>query len=409
MEYLDPIETARRVLAGEPIEEETDAIIEDVETDVIEDDDATLFFEDEDLEEASHKKKANEDDEEDEDDDEDDDVEEGYGSMNAGYGKMNAAKHHKKKAEEDYDVRGKKVKKENVVNPKSEEDPDLYKDAQGKGAKVAKATGSKATAPVAKPSDASPEDKGSGLSKKGVKEHVEILFNGEDLSDDFKIKAETIFETAIGQRVEEVEAELREQHEAVIAEHTEMVTRELAEKLDNYLSYVVEQWMEENELAVETGIRADVAESFLGGLKVLFENNYVEVPEEKYDLVETLAQSVVDLEGQLQEELQNNIDLRAEVKEKSKEEVFAEVTEDLVDTDVEKVKTLVENIDFEDADTFRKKVEVIKENYLTDIVSEDVDTELNENNVPTSDSPVMNAYVDTLTRTSKVKSENTVR
>ena len=167
--------------------------------------------------------------------------------------------------------------------------------------------------------------------------------------------------------------------------------------------------MEENELAVETGIRADVAESFLGGLKVLFENNYVEVPEEKYDLVETLAQSVVDLEGQLQEELQNNIDLRAEVKEKSREEVFAEVTEDLVDTDVEKVKTLTENIDFEDADTFRKKVEVLKENYLTDIVSEDADTTLSENNVPTSDSPVMNAYVDTLTRTSKVKSENTVR
>ena len=118
---------------------------------------------------------------------------------------------------------------------------------------------------------------------------------------------------------------------------------------------------------------------------------------------------MVDLEGQLREELQNNIDLRAEVKEKSKEEVFAEVTEDLVDTDCEKVKTVVENIDFEDADTFRKKVEVIKENYLTDIVSEDVDTELNESNVPTSNSPVMNAYVDTLTRTSKVKSENTVR
>ena len=396
MEYLDPIETARRVLAGEPIEEETDAIIEDT----IEDDDSILVFEDEDLEEAKHgKKKAHEEDEDEDEDEEETD--EGYGGIKSG---KKVPAFLKKKGEEDEEETD-----EAVINPKSEEDKDLYKDAQGKGAKVAKPTKGKVGAPTAKPSDASPEDKGSGLSKKGVKEHVEILFNGEDLSDDFKIKAETIFETAISQRVEEVETELREQHEAVIAEHTEMVTRELAEKLDNYLSYVVEQWMEENELAVETGIRADVAESFLGGLKVLFENNYVEVPEEKYDLVETLAQSVVDLEGQLQEELQNNIDLRAEVKEKSKEEVFAEVTEDLVDTDVEKVKTLVENIDFEDADTFRKKVEVIKENYLTDIISEDVDTTVSENNVPTSDSPVMNAYVDTLTRTSKVKSENTVR
>ena len=397
MEYLDPIETARRVLAGEPIEEETDAIIEDV----IEDDDAVLFFEDEDLEEG--KKKAHEDDEDEDEDEDEEETEEGYGGIKSGK-KVPAFLKKKKKGEEDEEETD-----EAVINPKSEEDKDLYKDADGKGAKVAKPTKGKGAAPTSKPSAASHEDKGSGLSKKGVKEHVEILFNGEDLSDDFKIKAETIFETAISQRAEEVEVELREQHEAVIAEHTELVTRELSEKLDNYLSYVVEQWMEENELAVETGIRADVAESFLGGLKVLFENNYVEVPEEKYDLVETLAQSVVDLEGQLQEELQNNIDLRAEVKEKSREEVFAEVTEDLVDTDVEKVKTLTENIDFEDADTFRKKVEVLKENYLTDIVSEDADTTLSENNVPTSDSPVMNAYVDTLTRTSKVKSENTVR
>lgn len=401
MEYLDPIETARRVLAGEPIEEETDAVLEDI----IEDD-ASLSFEDEYLEEG--KKKANEDDEDgDEDEDEDEEeTDEGYGGIKSGKKVPPAFLKNikKKKGEEDEEETD-----EAVVNPKSEEDEDLYKDTDGKGAKVAKPTKGKVKAPTANSSAASPEDKGSGLSKKGVKEHVEILFNGENLSDDFKIKAETIFETAIAQRVEEVEEELREQHEAVIAEHTETLTRELAGKLDDYLSYVVEQWMEENELAVETGIRADVAESFLGGLKVLFESNYVEVPEDKYDLVETLAQSVVDLEGQLQEELQSNIDLRAEVKAKSKDEVFAEVTEDLVDTDVEKVRTLVENIDFEDADTFRKKLEVIKENYLTDIVSEDVDTELTESNVPTSNSPVMNAYVDTLARTSKVKSENTVR
>ena len=158
--------------------------------------------------------------------------------------------------------------------------------------------------------------------------------------------------------------------------------------------------MEENSLAVETGIRADVAENFLSGLKVLFESNYVEV----------LASAVVDLEEKLQEELNNNIALTKEVKIKSKEEVFTEVTEDLVDTDVEKVRTLTETIEFEDADIFRKKVEIIKENYLTDIIIENTDDSSITGNVnDTSNSPVMSSYVNTLTRSSKLKNENTVR
>ena len=402
MEYMDPIETARRILAGEPLDEETTDVVEETT-----EEESSLFFEEDELEEAKSK---NEDDEDGDDDDEDEDeVEEG--KMPPWLKKKNGKKDKDDDDddEDDVDEAYLKANKDKTLDTKSEEDKDLYQDADGKGAKVAKPTGANAGKNKGtiktKPSSAS----GKVETPKGVKEHVALLFNGEDLSEDFKIKAETIFETAISQRVEEVETELREQHEAVLAEHTETITKELSEKLDDYLGYVVEQWMEENSLAVETGIRADVAENFLSGLKVLFESNYVEVPDDKYDLVETLAQSVVDLEEKLQEELHNNIALAKEVKEKTKDEVFAEVTEDLVDTDVEKVKTLTENIEFEDADTFRKKVEVIKENYLTDIITENADDVSTSDSVNTSNSPVMNAYVDSLTRTSKVKSENTVR
>jgi hypothetical protein len=200
--------------------------------------------------------------------------------------------------------------------------------------------------------------------------------------------------------------DLHEQYEVLIAEHTEEVTKELSEKLDDYLSYVVEQWMSENELAVETGIRADIAENFLGGLKGLFESNYIEVPEEKYDLVEQLATTVVDLEEQLQEELEFNIELKKQVSEKTADEILAEITEDLVDTDKEKLQTLAENIEFEDEDAFRAKVEILKDNYLGEsVVSEEEIDESTER----PDAGVMSSYTEALSRVAKnAKSNNTL-
>ena len=192
------------------------------------------------------------------------------------------------------------------------------------------------------------------------------------------------------------------EYEEVIEEHTKTVSKELAEKLDYYLSYVVEQWMQENELAIETGIRADVAESFLGGLKDLFEANYIEVPDEKTNLVETLAQTVVDLEEKLQDELNSNIELKKEVQSKTQDEIFAEVTEDLVDMDVEKLRTLAENLEFEDSDSF--KLQIVKENYLTDgVVNSDDDVSSDTN---LSNNGTMGVYVNALSKSQSIANRN---
>ena len=394
MEHLDPVETAKRILAGIEISEET--VEETVDEIVVESEEDFDFDDDVELDEKVHGKKMKE---EDDDDEEEDEVEEDYDvkakkQVNAGYGMVKS---------------GKKMVKANYGMKEAEtvvDDEKYSKDTEGKGPMINKPTGdssSKNMATVkAKPSKASGK-----VETPSMKEHVDALFNGEELSEDFKDKAVTIFETAINQRVAETEAELTERYESVISEHTEQLTKELTEKLDDYLSYVVEQWMQENELAVETGIRADIAENFLSGLKGLFESNYIEVPEEKYDLVETLATEVVSLESQLQEELNYNIELKKQVESKTAEEIFTEVTEDLVDTDRERLQQLSEGIEFEDEETFRGKLNILKENYLSDTVVNETGEEIVSEEVQTSDSP-MDVYAATLGRLTKNAKSNQV-
>ena len=393
MEHLDPVETAKRILAGIEISEET--VEETVDEIVVESEEDFDFDDDVELDEKVHGKKMKEED----DEEEDDDVEEDYDvkakkQVNAGYGMVKS---------------GKKMVKANYGMKEAEtvvDDEKYSKDTEGKGPMINKPTGdssSKNMASVkAKPSKASGK-----VETPSMKEHVDALFNGEELSEDFKDKAVTIFEAAINQRVAETEAELTERYESVISEHTEQLTKELTEKLDDYLSYVVEQWMQENELAVETGIRADIAENFLSGLKGLFESNYIEVPEEKYDLVETLATEVVSLESQLQEELNYNIELKKQVESKTAEEIFTEVTEDLVDTDRERLQQLSEGIEFEDEETFRGKLNILKENYLSDTVVNETGEEIVSEEVQTSDSP-MDVYAATLGRLTKNAKSNQV-
>ena len=136
---------------------------------------------------------------------------------------------------------------------------------------------------------------------------MNALFDGEDLSEGFQSKAATIFEAAINERVSEIEASLIQQYEANLAENIEEISNTLAEKLDDYLGYVVEQWTEDNNLALENGIRMEVAENFISGLKVLFENNYIDVPDEKYDLIDGMATKIEELEEQVNEGLNNKI------------------------------------------------------------------------------------------------------
>jgi len=202
----------------------------------------------------------------------------------------------------------------------------------------------------------------------GMKEHIISMFDGEDLSEEFKEKAGTLFEVAVNQRV----AELQEEFEIVLAEEIEKIEEEataqieeLVAKLDEYLSYVAEQWVAENEIAIETGLKADITEGFIEGLRDLFAEHYIDVPDEKFDVVEELAARVEELEGQLNEAINENIKLNSSITEMTAEETFNEVAEGLASTQVEKFKHLAEGIEFDDVSNFKKKLNIIKENYFS--------------------------------------------
>ena len=222
------------------------------------------------------------------------------------------------------------------------------------------------------------------------------LFDGEELSEGFQTKAATIFEAAINERVAEVESSLLEQYESILAENIENVSAELAEKLDDYLGYVVEQWMQENQLSVEQGIRMEVAENFISGLKVLFENSYVDVPEEKYDLVSEIAEAKEELEQDLNKTMQENIQLRKEILTHRCGEIFVEQSDGLTDVEVEKLASLTEGIEFDSEDQYRDKIAVLRESYFTNspILTEEVET----TNQVISEGGPMDRYTNTISR-----------
>jgi len=380
MEYLDPIETARAILAGE-LHENLDPE-EDLEDTAI---DADVEVEEDGVEEAYHSK----------------------GKMKEMYGKKKLAA--QKDHDEDDDEEDEDEVEEAVVDPKSEEDPDLYQDAEGKHAKVAKPIGNKSGANKgtikSKPSAAKGKVETPTATKEEIDHHMTTLFDGEELSEEFMTKASTIFEAVINEKISEVELSLLEQYNDVIEEHTQEITKELAEKLDNYLSYVVEKWVEENELAIETGIRADVAEQFMTGLKELFDNSYVSVPDDKNDLVEQLAEAVVDLQDKLENEIARNIDLRSNVMESRCETILSEVCEGLVDIESDKLRSLAEGIEFETEEQYREKLDILKESYFNG------DTIYSEDDVSSSDNQIvenahMQSYMSALSKTSKVAREN---
>ena len=245
-----------------------------------------------------------------------------------------------------------------------------------------------------------------------VKDDMDALVGGEDLSEEFKTKAATIFETAVSakvisevnQRVEELE----EQYVQEITEAKEEHKSTMTEKVDGYLNYVVEEWMTENELAVEKGIRSELVEDFMTGLKTLFTEHYIDIPEEKVDLVDDLFGKVEDLEQKLDESINSNVEMKKELSEFKKEETLREVSQDLADTEKEKLGKLAEGIDFEDEQQYTEKLEVIKENYFptsttkTETITEELEnTEEEETSSDTSVDPVMSHYVSALTRNNK--------
>ena len=198
-----------------------------------------------------------------------------------------------------------------------------------------------------------------------VSDHVEALVNGEnDLSEDFKNKAATIFETAIKSKVAEIAESMEADYNTKLEQESVKAKDELTEKVDSYLSYVVEEWMKENEIALERGIKGEIAEDFISGLKKLFAEHYIDVPDEKYDVLEAQAAKIETLESKLNEQIEKNVELNKDNSVKSQKEIMSEVANDLADTQKEKFAKLAEEIEYSTAEDFKKKCETIKESYF---------------------------------------------
>lgn len=198
-----------------------------------------------------------------------------------------------------------------------------------------------------------------------VSDEVQAMFEGtEDLTEEFKEKAVTIFEAAVVAKVNEQLSKITADFESELSEEIENAKKELAENLDSYLDYVVEQWMEDNKLAIEQGLKAEMVEDFMRGLKGLFEEHYIEVPDEKVDVVEELASRTEELEAKLNEEISKNVELKSIVEDYTKDKLIESVSEDLTETQKAKFRTLAEGVEFKDQDTYMHKLDVIKESYF---------------------------------------------
>ena len=241
------------------------------------------------------------------------------------------------------------------------------------------------------PDDASPDGDKVAVGKKkkkikvampeiNVKEDIDALVQGEELSEEFKTKASTIFEAAVHQKVMEIAAskveDMEKEYQSELQEEIVSFRDELTDKVDGYLNYVVEEWMKENELALESSLRSEITEEFMGGLKDLFKEHYIEVPDEKVDIVENMFDKVEDLEGQLNDKVQDNIKLKSELNEYRKNKILEEVCDDLADTQSEKMKSLVEGVSYEDdSEKFEEKVKTIKESYFPETIKKDENVE----------------------------------
>ena len=203
------------------------------------------------------------------------------------------------------------------------------------------------------------------MKKEEVDEHMDALTAGsDDLSEEFKTKAATVFESAVNSKVKEIAETMEADYNNKLEQESAKAKEELTEKVDSYLSYVVEEWMKENEIALERGIKGEIAEDFISGLKKLFSEHYIDVPDEKYDVLEAQATKIEDLEKKLNEQIEKNVELNKDNADKTKNEVMAEVAADLADTQKEKFAKLAEEIEYSNAEDFKKKCETIKESYF---------------------------------------------
>jgi len=242
--------------------------------------------------------------------------------------------------------------------------------------------------------------------KVSMKEQLGSLFSDEDLSEEFRNKAETVFEAAVNLRIDEVRSELNEEFDGKLEE----AKTEMADKLDQYLSYVVENWMKENEVAIEAGIKTDVTESFMAGLKDLFETHYVTMPDESYDLIEGLNNKIDSLENKLNESTEKNLQLSEGLVKAQCEALYEAAAKDLTQSDETKFRGLVESLDFDNVEDFNDKLSTLKENFFdgeetvtSPLVEEIATSEEDALKEESNDmSPQMSAYSQALSRSAVI-------
>ena len=370
---MDPIQTAKELLELHRSKEENETIVEDVVEDIVED----LETEEvEELEEIEEAKKVKEDDaedevEDDEDDDDEEEVDEATTAQASVVGNGKGAKAGKILDVDDNEVPGAKA----TDVPKG-------KDTDAKNKKSVKTKPSMAKATMAK-------------------EHADALFAGEELSEDFKGKATTIFEAALNENLETYIEAVDAHYATQLEEETVRVREDLTEKLNDYMGYVVDEWMKDNELALERGLRGDIAESFMTGLKDLFTSHYIDVPEEKYDLLEEMNSKFDTLTEEINTQIHSNVELKKEIQELKCKEIFHELSEGLVDTEVEKFQSLSEGIEFDTTDQYKEKLEVIKEGYFSDASESSVNFDVESNDVDDNELPksgTMSHYTNVISR-----------
>ena len=236
-----------------------------------------------------------------------------------------------------------------------------------------------------------------------MKEDVAALTEGEELSEEFKQKAATVFEAAVKAKlVEEIE-NLEGEYETKVNEKVSEVKEEIVDKVDAYLNYVVEEWMKENELAIEKGLRNEITEDFIGGLKSLFESHYINVPQEKYDVIESQAAEIEKLKEDINKSMEKNIELNQKIAESTREDIIKDVSSDLAATEADKLKGLAEGIEYKDAESFRKSVETLKNSYYPKAKASDTESnEVAEQNAGSGNlSESMAAYTAAISKSKK--------
>ena len=265
-----------------------------------------------------------------------------------------------------------------------------------------------ATAPTTKPSDASAkmeeeqlegeviaekmhDDEKKEMMKKKMKEDIDSLFADDStISEEFKSKVSTIFEARVQDRLAQIEEETETRYASMLEEAIDTIKSDLTEKVDDYLSYVVEQWMEDNQIAIESGLRSEITEEFISGLRNLFAEHYIDVPAEKVDLVDELATKVEELEASLNEEIERGIQTKKSLVEARKNEITHVVCEGLTATQVEKIKTLAESVEFSTEDEYKSKLETLRENYFPSGTKKATEAQLNEQFEETEEKKVIN-------------------